>query len=112
MPENYLSRYELLEEIGRGNMGVVYKARDPELDRILAIKVVRLGFSLDDAQRQTFLERFRREAKIAGNLLHPHIVSVYDTDFTGDEPFIAMEYFPGIGLSQLIERGLSEEQET
>ena len=111
MPENYLSRYELLEEIGRGNMGVVYKARDPELDRILAIKVVRLGFSLDDAQRQTFLERFRREAKIAGNLLHPHIVSVYDTDFTGDEPFIAMEYFPGIGLSQLIERGLPEENE-
>lgn len=72
---------------------------------------MRLGFSLDDAQRQTFLERFRREAKIAGNLLHPHIVSVYDTDFTGDEPFIAMEYFPGIGLSQLIERGLPEENE-
>ena len=97
MSENYLSRYELLEEIGRGNMGVVYKARDPEIDRILAIKVVRLGFSLDDAQAKTFLERFRREAKIAGNLLHPHIVGVYDIDFSGDEPFIAMEYFPGIG---------------
>ncbi len=111
MPGKFLSRYELLEEIGRGNMGVVYKARDPEIDRIVAIKIVRLGFSLDDAQRQTFLERFRHEAKIAGNLLHPHIVSIYDTDFTGDEPFIAMEYFSGIGLSQLIERGLPEEKE-
>lgn len=111
MPENYLSRYELLEEIGRGNMGVVYKARDPDIDRIVAIKVVRLGFSLDDAQRETFLERFRREAKIAGNLLHPHIVGVYDIDFSADEPFIAMEYFPGIGLSQLVERGLPSEDE-
>lgn len=111
MPENHLSRYELLEEIGRGNMGVVYKARDPEIDRVVAIKVVRLGFSLDDAQRHNFLERFRREAKIAGNLAHPHIVGVYDIDFSGDEPFIAMEYFPGIGLSQLVERGLPSENE-
>jgi len=47
LPDNFLSRYELLEEIGRGNMGVVYKARDPDIDRILAIKVVRFGFSLD-----------------------------------------------------------------
>lgn len=92
-------------------MGVVYKARDPDIDRILAIKVVRFGFSLDDAQRRTFLERFRREAKIVGNLAHPHIVGVYDIDFSGDEPFIAMEYFPGIGLGQLIERGLPEENE-
>jgi serine/threonine protein kinase len=111
LPDNFLSRYELLEEIGRGNMGVVYKARDPDIDRILAIKVVRFGFSLDDTQRQTFLERFRREAKIVGNLAHPHIVGVYDIDFSGDEPFIAMEYFPGIGLAQLIERGLPEESE-
>ena len=111
MPDNFLSRYELLEEIGRGNMGVVYKARDPDIDRILAIKVVRFGFSLDDSQRQTFLERFRHEAKIVGNLAHPHIVGVYDIDFSGDEPFIAMEYFPGIGLAQLIDRGLPEESE-
>ncbi len=111
MPSNYLSRYELLEEIGRGNMGVVHKARDPEIDRILAIKVVRLGFSLNDAQRKTFIERFRREAKIVGNLAHPHIVGVYDIDFSADEPFIAMEYFPGIALSQLIDRELPEVDE-
>lgn len=52
VPVRILSRYELLEEIGRGNMGVVYRARDPEMDRDVAIKVVRLGFSLDDAQRR------------------------------------------------------------
>jgi eukaryotic-like serine/threonine-protein kinase len=57
-----LSRYELLEEIGRGNMGVVYRARDPVMNRTVAIKVIRLGFSLDDTKRHFFLERFHREA--------------------------------------------------
>lgn len=92
-------------------MGVVYKARDPEIDRIVAIKVVRLGFSLDDEQRKKFLERFRREAKIAGNLVHPHIAGVYDIDFSGPEPYIAMEYFPGAPLSRLVDGTLPDAEE-
>ncbi|HJS74475.1 MAG TPA: serine/threonine-protein kinase [Vicinamibacteria bacterium] len=99
-----LSRYQLLEEIGRGNMGVVYRARDPVMDRTVAIKVIRLGFSLDDSKRHFFLERFHREAQIAGKLGHPHIVAVHDFG-TGDEPYIVMEYFPGVSLSALAERG-------
>jgi serine/threonine-protein kinase len=99
-----LSRYQLLEEIGRGNMGVVYRARDPVMDRTVAIKVIRLGFSLDDAKRHFFLERFHREAQIAGKLGHPHIVAVHDFG-AGDEPYIVMEYFPGASLSTLVERG-------
>lgn len=99
-----LSRYELLDEIGRGNMGVVYRARDPVMDRTIAIKVIHLGFCLDDTKRRLFLERFHREAQIAGKLGHPHIIAVHDFG-AGDEPFIVMEYFPGASLSALAERG-------
>ena len=99
-----LSRYELLDEIGRGNMGVVYRARDPVMDRTVAIKVIRPGFSLDERKRLVFLERFHREAQIAGTLGHPHIIAVHDFG-DGDEPYIVMGYFPGISLSALAEQG-------
>lgn len=99
-----VSRYELLEEVGRGNMGVVYRARDPVMDRTVAIKVIHLGFSLDEGRRRVFLERFHREAQIAGKLGHPHIIAVHDFG-AGDEPYIVMEYFPGVSLSTLTERG-------
>jgi serine/threonine protein kinase len=99
-----ISRYELFEEIGRGNMGVVYRARDPLVDRTVAIKAIRLGFSLDEANRRLFLERFQREAQIAGKLSHPHIIAIHDFG-AGDEPYIVMEYFPGTSLSVLAERG-------
>jgi serine/threonine protein kinase len=74
------------------------------MDRAVAIKVIRLGFSLDEAKRRVFLERFHREAQIAGKLGHPHIVAVHDFG-AGDEPYIVMEYFPGVSLSTLSERG-------
>jgi serine/threonine-protein kinase len=99
-----VSRYELLDELGSGNMGVVYRARDPIMDRTVAVKVIRLGFSLDEEKRALFLERFQREARIAGKLGHPHIIAVHDFG-TGDEPYIVMEYFPGESLSSLAERG-------
>ncbi len=99
-----LSRYQLLEEIGRGNMGVVYRARDPVMDRTVAIKVIRIGFSIDEGKRRVFLERFHREAQIAGKLGHPHIIAVHDFG-AGDEPYIVMEYFSGVSLSALAERG-------
>ncbi len=83
-------------------MGVVYKAHDPAVDRVVAVKLVRLGFSLDDVQRRVFLERFQREARIAGKLSHPNIVAVHDFE-SGDEPFLVMEYFPGVSLSKLLE---------
>ncbi len=106
-----LSRYEVLEEIGRGNMGVVYKAKDPAIDRTVAVKIVRLGFSLDDERRGAFIERFRREAQIAGRLTHPHIVAVHDVG-VGDEPFIVMEYFQGQSLSRLLGKRLFDLEET
>ncbi|HXV65581.1 MAG TPA: serine/threonine-protein kinase [Vicinamibacteria bacterium] len=99
-----LARYELLEEIGRGNMGVVYKALDPAIGRVVAIKVVRLGFSPDDPKRREFLERFEREASIAGRLNHPNIISVHDLGLE-DEPYLVMEHFPGTDLSRRIASG-------
>ncbi len=85
-------------------MGVVYRALDPVMNRTVAIKVIRLGFSLDESKRRFFLERFHREAQIAGKLGHPHIIAVHDFG-AGEEPFIVMEYFPGRSLSALAERG-------
>jgi serine/threonine-protein kinase len=103
-PFRTLSRYELLEEIGRGNMGVVFRAHDPAMNRTVALKILRFGFSLDESERAVFVERFHREARIAGKLSHPGIVAVHDFG-SGEEPFLVMEYFPGVSLAKLLERG-------
>jgi serine/threonine-protein kinase len=106
MDINSLGRYEVLGELGRGNMGVVYRAHDPVIDRPVALKTVILPESLSENERQTFLERFFLEARIAGKLLHPNIVVTYDvaTDQSTGIPFIAMELVEGEPLSQLLQR--------
>jgi serine/threonine-protein kinase len=83
-------------------MGAVYKAKDPELDRVVAVKTLSpLVLLADEALRAEFLERFRREARAAGRLSHPNIVSVYDLgyDEASRTPFIVMEYVAGAALS-------------
>jgi WD40 repeat protein len=92
--------YELLEELGRGGMGIVYKARQTTSDRLVALKVIR-------KERLANLEavrRFRREAQAAGRLAHPNIVLVYDSDQAGDTHYLAMEYVDGITLQRLVEQ--------
>ena len=69
-----IGRYEVVETLGKGGMGVVYRARDPELDRFVAIKVV-LAWAQYDADA---MERFNREARVVANLDHPNIVPIYD----------------------------------
>ncbi len=99
-------RYEVVEEIGRGAMGVVYKARDPKIDRWVALKTIRFSDGLSPATRQEFLQRFYREAQTAGKLSHPGIVTIYDVGEEGETPFIAMEYVDGRTLEDLLlERG-------
>ena len=71
-----IGRYEVLETLARGGMGVVYKARDPLIDRVVAIKT--LGLGLSPIEAQTFRKRFAREAKSAGRLNHPNIVTIFD----------------------------------
>lgn len=96
-----LGKYEILEEIGRGGFGTVYKARDASLDRVIALKVLHPQLTIDPK----FIQRFRHEAQTAANLRHPHIVTIHDVGEESGQYFLAMAFLPGEALSQLIERG-------
>jgi serine/threonine protein kinase len=94
-----LANYEILEEIGRGGMGIVYKAKQRDGGRVVALKVLRkerLG-SVD------LVSRFRREALASARLQHANIVQVIEADLEGETPYLAMEYVPGITLQKLVE---------
>ena len=99
-----LGRYEILEQAGRGAMGVVYKARDPRLNRIIAIKTIRFADDVDDDQLEGLKNQFYHEAKVVGELSHPNIVSVYDVgeDLGLDLSFLAMEYLEGESLDRFV----------
>ena len=101
-----LGRYEVLEEIGKGAMGVVYLARDPLIGRMVALKTFRVGFSAKDEELAQFRSRFVREAQSAGILSHPNIVTIHDVVDEGASGvcFIAMEYVKGTNLKQLLQR--------
>jgi serine/threonine-protein kinase len=91
-------RYELLEQLGKGGMAVVYRARDKMLERLVAVKVLREDYSSDPA----FQQRFRQEAKAAANLSHPNIVTVHDFGLDSGQLFIVMEHVPGTDLKSLV----------
>jgi Tol biopolymer transport system component/predicted Ser/Thr protein kinase len=95
-----ISHYEVIEELGRGGMGAVYKARDTLLDRVLAIKVLRADIANPTRER-----RFIQEAKAASSLNHPNIVTIYEIFHVGDAPSIAMEYVSGETLERQLEAG-------
>src|SRR5262249_23537322 len=88
-------KFQLLELPVRGSFGAVYKAHDPELDRLVAIKVPRAG-SFATAEEE---ERFLREARSAAQLVHPHIVRVHDIAHDGELPYIVSEYIAGRTLA-------------
>ena len=95
-----LGQYELLEQIGRGGMGAVYKARHRKLDRIVALKLLpEISFREPQA-----LERFEREMKAIGKLDHPNIVKALDADEVEGTHFLVMEYVDGIDLGQLLKK--------
>jgi serine/threonine protein kinase len=96
-----ISRYEILSELGRGAMGVVFKAHDPLIGRDIALKTITASVAEDPG----LLERFRGEAKAAGALQHPNIVTIYEMGEAEGVPFIAMEYLEGESLAALISRG-------
>jgi serine/threonine protein kinase len=95
-----VQRYQILERIGGGGMAVVYKARCTLLNRIVAVKVLRHQFAVDEE----FVRRFRREAQAAASLSHPNIVNIYDVGQENDIYFIVMEYVEGETLKDFIER--------
>ncbi len=89
-----LGRYEIIETLGRGAMGVVYKARDPLIGRIVAIKAIDLHALAPD-EKERYEARFRQEAKAAGSLNHPNLVTIHDLGESDDIAFIAMELLDG-----------------
>jgi serine/threonine protein kinase len=93
--------YEILEELGRGGMGIVYKARQVSLDRVVALKVLNVKPDRDPVA----LDRMRREARVMARMSHPHIVAVYDAGQAGDRFYFAMEYIAGADLHRLVEQG-------
>jgi serine/threonine-protein kinase len=99
-----IGRYEIIDELGHGAMGSVFRAKDPAMDRIVAVKTILSG-ALDGEQSSEYRQRFFREARAAGALSHPGIVSVFDVGEQEGVPFLVMEFVPGRTLSDAIKRG-------
>ncbi len=95
-----LGKYEIIAEIGRGAMGAVYKARDPLIDRLVALKTITGGPSA----QTNLLDRFYQEARSAGALQHPNIVTIYELGHEKNTPFIAMEFLEGESLDRIIDQ--------
>ena len=97
-----LGRYEIIEQLGRGSMGTVYKARDPMIGRDVAIKTIQTR-AIEGTQATEFRVRFFQEAKAAGKLAHPGIVTIFDVSEHERTPFLVMEYVGGQTLQSLLE---------
>ena len=99
-----LGRYKILRVIGRGAMGIVYEAIDPDIDRVVAIKTINLMLSAEEMEQ--YEARFKQEIKAAGRLNHPNIVTIYDVGKTDNMAYMAMEFINGCELKDLLKAGL------
>ncbi|MDW8404503.1 serine/threonine-protein kinase, partial [Chloroflexus sp.] len=95
-----IGRFEILSELGRGGMAVVYKARQTDLDRIVALKILPPSLTSD----QSYIARFRQEARSAARLEHPHIMPIYEVGEVAGYHYIAMKFIKGRTLKQLLEQ--------
>ncbi len=94
-------RYEVVREIGRGGMAIVFLAKDTRLERKVALKLLPQEIAMD----KNFTERFIREAKIAAQLAHPNIIQIHDVDKVGEFTFYSMSFIEGISLADIIKKG-------
>ncbi len=97
-----IGRYRILDELGRGATGIVYRAQDPAIGRVIAIKTIRLSDFTDNAERDRLRERLFREAQSAGILSHPNIVTIYDIAEEGGLAYIFMEFVDGPPLEKIL----------
>ncbi len=104
IPES-LGRYRVLREVGSGAMGIVYLARDDKIGRNVAIKALRFDAGLPADDKQQIADRFEREARAAGMLSHPNVVTVHDVGEEAGTPYIAMEYLDGATLTEIASEG-------
>ncbi len=95
-----LTRYRWLETVGRGGMGIVFKAQDLDLEEVVAIKVLSPDWESDDQQ---LLQRFKREINLNRKIKHPNVARIHDFGMSGDFPYITMEYVPGKDLRTIIQ---------
>jgi eukaryotic-like serine/threonine-protein kinase len=100
---NQLGRYNIIGELGQGAMGTVYKAVDPLIDRVVAIKTINLSLAMDE--KDEYESRFYQEAKAAGRLSHPNIVTIYDVGKSDEIAYIAMEFLQGRELRDVLNDG-------
>jgi serine/threonine-protein kinase len=106
-PPKAFGRYEVQEEIGRGMMGIVYRATDPVLGRTVALKTINVAFSLAEAERTVYEKRFLNEARVAAAFAHPGIVVVHDVgwDTATGTPYVALEFLKGRTLADIMAQG-------
>ncbi|MGE0640256.1 MAG: protein kinase [Thermoanaerobaculia bacterium] len=100
-----VGRYQLLSPLGRGAMGVVYRAHDPQLERDVAVKLIALAEGTGEEAFAETSGRFSREARVAARIHHPNVVTVYDAGESGDRLFLVMELVEGEALSSRLSRG-------
>ena len=100
-----LGRYEILKQLGKGAMGIVYLGQDPRINRTTAIKTFRFGDEFEPEEAEKLKEKFFREAESAGTLSHPNIVTIYDAGDEQDLAYIAMEFLEGSDLAAHVKKG-------
>src|SRR5438128_10792803 len=102
-----VGRYRILERLGAGGMGAVYRAHDPQLDRIVAIKVPL--FDVPRSQLAQRIQRFQREARAAAQVWHPHVCPIYDVGEHEGQPYVVMAYVDGRSLAARLAAGRFED---
>lgn len=100
-----IGKYKIIGELGKGAMGIVYKGVDPDINREVAIKLIRFDMVSEDAEKEDAARRFIREAQSAGNLEHPNIITIYEVGREDNQTFIVMQCVDGESLKQAISAG-------
>lgn len=108
----FIGRYQVRKELGRGAMGVVYLAQDPAIGRSVAVKTINFNAVSDSAEEKMLMERLIKEARSAGGLQHPNIVTIYDIGQTNSSAYIVMEFVEGETLLDRMNQGGLDPQET